>query len=168
MKNTDRFLLFIVLGIILLVGVAFFFALNRPEPAEPAYQPEDAPEGIVLNYLTALRQGDYARAFGYLSPEIPGYPADLGEFTRDIQNNAYQFRLDGSASVEVISVKTTPPLSVVRIRETLFNPSGLFDSGQSETQSIFNLRQDPQGNWKIENGEAYWVWCWNDRLGCYK
>jgi len=168
MKSTDRFLIVIVIGILVLVAVAFAFALNRPEPAEPTYLPEDTPDGVVQNYLIALRQGDYARAHGYLSLQLPGYPEELGEFTRDIQNNSYQFRLDGSTSVEIISVKTTPPLAVVRIRETFFNPSGLFDSGQSESQSIFNLSQDKEGNWKIESGEAYWVWCWNDRNGCYK
>ena len=71
MKSTDKFLISIVIGIMLLVVVAFGIAFLRPEPT---YQSEDTPEGVVHNYLMALQREEYYRAYSHLSPVIPGYP----------------------------------------------------------------------------------------------
>ena len=53
MKTTDKILIGIVAGIILLIIVALVVTLSRPEPT---YQPEDTPEGIAHNYLLALQK----------------------------------------------------------------------------------------------------------------
>src|SRR3990172_7942266 len=94
MKNSDRILFAIVAGVIVLVVVAFVVAFTRPEPA---YQSEDSPEGITHNYLLALQQEDYERAYGYLSSELPHYPRDLDKFIADIETQQYRFQPDQSS-----------------------------------------------------------------------
>lgn len=64
MKNTDKMLIAIVIGIVLLVVIALAITLTRPEPT---YQAEDNPEGITHNYLLALQKKDYERAYVLLS-----------------------------------------------------------------------------------------------------
>src|SRR3990172_9629643 len=91
MKNSDRILFAIVAGVIVLVVVAFVVAFTRPEPT---YQSEDSPEGITHNYLLALQQKDYERAYRYLSPELPHYPPDIDKFMADVQSQDYNFRFD--------------------------------------------------------------------------
>src|SRR3972149_1468711 len=82
MKVTDRFLLGIVAGIALLVVVAFLLVLNRKELT---YQSEDTPQGVAHNYLLALQERDYERAFGYLSPDLAGSPQRGDEFAGDLK-----------------------------------------------------------------------------------
>jgi hypothetical protein len=74
MKSTDKFLIGIVVGIVLLVVAAFVITLARPEPT---YQVEGTPESVAHNYLLALQKEDYQRAYGYLSPTLKGYPVRL-------------------------------------------------------------------------------------------
>ena len=65
--RTDRFLLGIIVGSVLLVALAvaavFLLAGRQPSPpADPA-----SPVGVVQAYVEAIRSGDLARAHGYLS-----------------------------------------------------------------------------------------------------
>jgi hypothetical protein len=164
MKSTDRFLIGIVVGIIILVAVAFGVALSKPEPA---YQSDATPGGVVINYLTALRQEDYERAYAYLSPDILGYPKTLAAFRQVIRNYSYNPGLQNTASLEVISEKMEGSFGRVTVRETQFNPGGLFDSGEYQHTISFTVTQTPgTGEWKIETGEEYWGWCWNQAEGC--
>ena len=65
--RTDRFLLGIIAGSVLLIAlaVAAVFVLGRrppPAPADPA-----SPVGVVQAYVEAIRSGDLASAHGHLS-----------------------------------------------------------------------------------------------------
>ena len=164
MKNTDKFLIGIVLGIILLVGVAFVVALQRPKPA---YQPEDTPEGVAHNYLFALQQKDYNRAYGYLSPTIDGYPATVNKFEDDLNEYAWQIRdLDNeSVSLVVESTRLDGDRADVEIKETRFYQGGLFDSNQYTTNFDITLQRET-GSWKIVRADSYWASCWTDEEGC--
>ena len=96
MKKTDKLLIGIVAGILLLVLVAFGVALTRPKPA---YQAEDKPEGVAFNYLFALQQGDYERAYGYLSPTLKRYPQTVEKFRDQIHDYSWNFSgLDNSST----------------------------------------------------------------------
>ena len=50
LKSPDRFLIFIVAGILLLVAAAFVITLNRQPPS---YQDDSLPQGAAHNYLLA-------------------------------------------------------------------------------------------------------------------
>ena len=71
MSQSNKLLVGIVVGMIVLIIVALVIAVNRPEPE---FQIEDSPEGIAHNYLLALQQSDYARAYDYLSANIACRP----------------------------------------------------------------------------------------------
>ena len=165
MKKTDKFLIGIVVGIVLLIAVAFAVALNKPEAT---YKAEDTPEGIAFNYLFALQQRDYERAYGYLSPKIIGYPKNVEAFEDDIRDYSWSFRdlEDGSLSLEIISVDISGQRAVVKIQSTNFYENGLFDSGQYTNTFDVILRQDQDGKWKITEADNYWLWCWDNLGGC--
>jgi len=165
MKKTDKILIGIVAGIVLLVVVAFVVALSNPKPA---YQAEDTPEGVAFNYLFALQQKDYERAYGYLSRSIAGYPRDADAFTDDIRRYSWTFsRLeDSSITLEVESSVITGKRADVKIRETRFYGGELFNNGQSTSIFSMTLRQDGNRQWKIEDSDRYWVNCWNNKGGC--
>jgi len=164
MKKTDKILIGIVGGIILLVVVAFVVALAKPKPA---YQAEDKPEGVAFNYLFALQQKDYERAYGYLSHNLKGYPKNVDAFVDDIHNRSWSFRRldDSSTSVEVSSVEMTGSRADVHILETHFYEGDLFNSGTSTSTFVITLRPDANGNWKIVESNSYWNSCWDTPSG---
>jgi hypothetical protein len=161
MKKTDKILVGIVGGIILLVVVAFAIALSKPKPT---YQAEDTPEGVAFNYLFALQQDDYERAYGYLSPSLQGYPRDADAFADNIRDTSWQFSglNDSSTTLEVDSVDINGARADVKIRETHFYEGDLFNSGQYTNFFTITLRQDENGQWKIVKSGDYWLVCWSD------
>lgn len=159
MKGTDRFLIGIVAGVVLLVGVVIGVALLRSH--EVSYQPEDTPEGVAHNYLLALQWEDYERAYGYLSPTLPGYPASAREFTDDVEDNAWSFgRYDDDVSLAVEAVKVTDDRAEVSVRRTSFYSGGVFDSGQYSTTFDMTLHREG-GEWKVVESDRYWYRCWS-------
>ena len=165
MKKTDKFLIGIVSGIILLVIVAFVFALNKPKQT---YQSDSSPEGVAFNYLFALQQNDYEKAYGYLAPSIKGYPRTVDAFVDDIKDNSWRFnRLNSSSTtLEVEATNITGQRADVKIRETQFYEGDLFSSGQYASTFQMELRQDENGKWEITESDDYWAWCWSDSDGC--
>ena len=164
MKSTDRLLAGIVAGVVLLVSVAFAVALLRPKPT---YRPDDTPDGAAHNYLFALQQQDYARAYSYLSPSLPGYPASAAAFARTVKSYSWVFdSSDASISLEIVSVRRNSNDSAsVSVREDRFRSGGLFDSQSYIKRFDMTLQQD-QGKWQIVAADAYWASCWDRTGGC--
>jgi hypothetical protein len=162
MKSTDKFLIGIVIGIVLLVVAAFVVTLTRPAPT---YQAEDTPEGVTHNYLLALQKENYQRAYGYLSPTLKGYPVSAERFAEDVEGFSWVFRLDTDTTLAVESATVTANRAVVKVRESRFNGRRLFDSSQSIT--IFEIKlQLEDGEWKIVDADYYFAWCWKQSEGC--
>jgi hypothetical protein len=160
MKNTDKFLIGIVAGVVILIGLAFTVALTRPKPT---YQADGTPEGAAHNYLLALRQGDYERAYGYLSPDFKHYPPTLNAFISDVQDNSYRFSLnDESVTLEVLSSQVGSDFATVEVRETTFYEGDLFSSGESSSTFRMKLRRAAQGTWLIYDSDSYWAYCWGN------
>jgi hypothetical protein len=165
MKNTDKFLVGIVVGVVVLVATAFAVALLRPKPT---YQLEDTPKGVAHNYLLALQKEDYIRAYGYLSPTIEGYPASAEVFEQNARDYSQNLRLgDTSTMLEVVSARLSGEWAAVTVRETSFYQGGLFDSRQNVNTFEMQLRRDSQsGAWRIIKSGSYWASCWNDKAVC--
>jgi hypothetical protein len=164
MKSTDKFLIGLVSGIVLLVVVAFAVALLRPRPT---YQPEDTPDGVVHNYLFALQEENYDRAYGYLSPTIKGYPDSTDAFIEDIHIYDFLYRSDESVTFEVESARVADDRAVVIVRETTFYGRGLFNNNEfTSSFDVILVRDAGSGAWKIISSDSYWVDCWNDEDGC--
>lgn len=162
MKNMDRPLIAIVAAIVILLIVAVVVVLSEPPPE---YMPEGEPEGVGYNYLLALILGDFERAYGYLSPEIPGYPDTLDEFIRIVRRYPWQFGLDGDVSFSVEEVYTLGSFTYVTIQETWFT-SGDVLSPSYHTSSFDIELTEEQGVWLIRNAERYFAYCWSHENGC--
>ncbi|MCP4539936.1 MAG: hypothetical protein GY832_22580 [Chloroflexi bacterium] len=162
MKSTDRFLVGIVVGIVALVIVAFVVTLVRPEPT---YQAEDSPEGVAHNYLLALQQGEYERAYGYLSPTLTGYPASVDEFVDVVTDYSWQFRLDADTTLAIELARVVGSRTVVQVRESRFNGGSLFGDSQSITTFDIKLESE-QGAWRIVDADHYFARCWRNDKGC--
>ena len=163
MKSTDRMLIGIVGGIVLLVIVALVSTLTQP-PAE--YQPEDSPSGVVHNYLLALQDEDHERAHRYLSTSLRCYPATVAEFTADVRGNSWAFgRYDEGSSVAVEDATVHGDRATVEVAQTRFRGGDLFQSGQSFNRFDVELVLE-EDQWRIINADRYFAtgawtstWC---------
>lgn len=163
MKSTDKFLIAIVAGVVLLIVVAFTLVLSRPKPA---YQTGDTAEAVAHNYLLALDQKDYERAYRYVSAGLPGYPVSADQFKRELDRYNYYYGGHGaSISLEVLSTTVTGDRAAALVRETTFYRRGLFDSGNNSQTFEMSLKRE-QAGWKIVSSGRYWAWCWEDSAGC--
>ncbi len=164
MKSTDRLLFGIVTGSVVLVAAALVVALTR---AEPTYKSDDTPEGVAHNYLFALQREELDRAYLYISPSVKNYPVSASQFSDLVMQNHWIIGSDVEDTVRlhVDSSKNTGRLATVYVRETRFSPRGLFSGGQ-DTQTFRMHLQIEAGEWKIRNGERYWLHCLQERDGC--
>lgn len=159
MPTQDRFFVAILAGVALLVVVAFAVALTR---TEPAYRTDDSPDAVAFNYLLALQKGDHERAYGLLSPSLPGYPATVEDFVEDVALNLSGNR-DRIANT-VFSIQetvVTAGVAVVLIRGTRFEGNGLFDTRQLDKSFNMTLR-DEAGGWKVRQADRFGSRCWAD------
>lgn len=162
MNRTDRFLIGLLAGVLLLAAVAFALARGR---TQVDYRADEAdPEAVAFNYLLALQRQDDDKAYGYLDPALPGYPERLDIFIDDISDRAYLRDLS-NRSFRVVSHKTQGDIARVTIQETSFTGGGLFQGDQNVDQ--FELRlQQKDGRWLLVDGQRCWWDCW-DAYGEY-
>ncbi len=147
----DRFLLVILgfIGLLVIVSVGLFFMRQAPQD----YRSEATPEGVVWNYVLAIQNGDYARAFVYLQA-ADGRP-DFNTFQRALLVNAPQIAKTavqtGKADIRGDTARLT--ITIVHSR------SNLFDPGWTETGTALLVRQE--GQWRITwMPYPYWGWEW--------
>ncbi len=157
MKSSDKFLLAIVAGIAVLVIAALVLVLRAPAPS---YLPEDTPAGIAHNYILALRQGDFERAHGYISPDLPGAPTVAG-LASDVQRNPWQFGGGENTAVSIADSQTfSDGTAHVNVSVTTLN-NNLFNS--AAYSRTFGLILEPQGDsWRLIHGDDYWDYCWSN------
>ena len=72
----DRFLLIILTGIVLLAVTAVAIFIQRQNSQK--YVLDATPEGVLRNYILAVHQGDYTKAFSYM--QKLGEKPDLDDF----------------------------------------------------------------------------------------
>lgn len=150
MKN-DRFLVVIISFIGLLVVLAVILYFVRQEPQD--YGPEDSPQGVVRNYVLALQDGDYQRAYGYLQ-ENENKP-DFSTFQQMTLQNEI-----GTAPVAVQLGETQITADHARVGLTLihFNADPLSRSWDESSAALLTLQD---GNWRIASMPyPYWGWDW--------
>ena len=164
MKGTDKFLMAIVAGVVILVIAVLAVALLRPN--QPSYEPDDTAEGVAHNYLLALQLEDYARAQGYLSRFLPGRPTDAETMERHVQGNRWSFgTYDDDVSLAIEAVEVTGNRGKIVVRRTVFSRGGLFESGQRSDTFDMTMRREG-GIWKVADSDRYWAPCWEASEGC--
>lgn len=149
MKN-DRFLNGLLAGIGVLIIVALVLFFVRQQKAE--YRPDDSPNNVVHNYILAVLERDYERAYTYLpnGPEKPSLFLFQQELSRT-SNETNQM----SATIGEIFMDgeiATVQLSMRQSFEGPFNNVGRYtESAQLKKEN---------GNWKIVS-MPYPFWSWN-------
>ena len=163
-KYTDKYLVGIVVGSIVLVITSMFMVQSMPEPS---YKDGLSPENVAHNYLLALHQDDYVRAYGYLSMQLDGYPQTADEFEDLVLNNSWDFRIDDNDNMqtEVIEVDIEDDRARIVVRETTFYSGGIFSDGYDSSTFRMTLRLDSEV-WKIRSASQYWSNCLSDSSAC--
>ncbi len=150
----DRFLVGILLGIGILVALALGVFFTRR--ANIAYVDDSTPQGVTKNYLIALYQEDYQKAYSYLA-EKP-YKPSLQEFMKPFLNG-YTGSFENSM-VELGETRQTGEIATVQVLQN-YGDSAPFDSGYrglSDTHALLILQE---GQWKIEQMPyEFWYYEW--------
>lgn len=148
----DRFLIGILagIGILVVLSIALFFV--RRGTLE--YVTEDSPEGVVRNYIVAIKKGDYDRAYAYLAPATPAI--EKLSFSQTFTNQGSEI---ASTGVEVGQPTLDGSQAVVQV--TLMRGNGeLFGSVYRDQQSA-ELTQIG-GAWKIKAMPyPFWNFSWS-------
>lgn len=140
--KTDRFLLFLLIGIGVLVLLAVGLFLARGG-AQRAYGDDSSPDGVLRNYIIAVQKQDYARAYAYLSDTTQGKPT-LAAFQQSmISMQTEMLRTGVEIGVTQLNDDRTAVISVTLIH----NVEGVFSTPYRDLQSVRALRE--QGDWKI-------------------
>ncbi len=147
----DRFLTGILVGIGLLVVIALavFFARKDSQ----TYIADDTPEGVVHNYVVAVLNKDYEKAYTYLA-ELK-YKPTYADFRRDFLNgqvNPQNQAVDIGTS-DIVGDTATVELQLIS------GSSDPFSTGYRNDQTADLVKQD--GAWKLTLMPQYNFWGYN-------
>lgn len=147
----DRFLTGILIGIGILVVVALAVFFLRKD--SQSYISDTTPEGVVHNYVLAILNGDYEKAYGYLADleDKPTYQEFRDAFIKGMVNPS-----TSAVDVGVAQISTdTATVEVAMIN----NPSDPFSTGYRDVQRAVLVRQE--GAWKLSAMPGYYYWDYN-------
>jgi len=144
----DRFLTGILIGIGVLVVIALAVFFTRKDTQ--TYIAEDAPEGVVHNYVLAVLNRDYEKAYGYLADLE--YKPTYEEFRRPFLNGYVN---PDNTAVDVGESEIDGDEASVEVSQ-IYNQSDPFSSGYRDTQRAILVKQN--GAWKLSSMPAYNFW----------
>ncbi len=147
----DRFLTGILIGIGVLVVVALSVFFTRKD--SQTYVSEDAPEGVVHNYVLAALNKDYETAYSYLADLE--YKPTYEEFRRAFLNK--EVNPEGQA-VDIGESTITGDEAVVDIA-LIYNSGDPFSTGYRNVQTASLVKQN--GAWKLSSMPQYNFWAYN-------
>lgn len=162
MKKSNKIIIGIVGTVVLLAIVKIAPTLNNS-----TYHTENKPDDVAFNYLFAMQHKDYERAYEYLSPDMDGYPRDVGAFIQDIQDHEGSFYGMGDTTrikigpVKMVGLNSTVRIILEHIDPRLFNVVGDFNE-----EILITLQQDLDNKWKIVYSQIYWFSCWSTPSIC--
>ncbi len=144
----DRFLTGILIGIALLIVAALAVYFTRQN--QGSYVGESTPEGVVHNYVLAVLDKDYQRAYGYLA-DLKDKPT----FEQFRQAFAVGRLIPGSNGIQIGKSSVTGNDATVEVN-MVFSPGDPFSSGYNNVGTAQLVRQG--GQWKISSMPAYNLW----------
>ncbi|MBT3188870.1 MAG: DUF4878 domain-containing protein [Anaerolineae bacterium] len=152
----DRFLTVILIVITLLVVASVSMFFLRQDSA--VYLPEDTPEGIVHNYILAIQDGDYERAYDYLADKENKPTFD--EFEEFFLFDQYGNNNTGLQIGETIITTNTASVEI-----TVVEGSGgrIFFDGYNYVENARLVKEN--GKWKLTQVPySYWAWEWYEEI----
>ena len=148
----DRFLISILIGIFILVAAALtLFFIHK---SKQGYVSEDSPAGVFHNYILAIDQEDYERAYRYLAdlPHKPTYEMFLERFPL-----GWPY-MDYGQGVEIGKTTIYDEQATVELN-IIYDSGDPFDNGYQSNDKAHLIRQS--GVWKIKDMTwGYWRWDW--------
>lgn len=147
----DRFLTGILIGIGVLILLALGLFFTRQDKRE--YIADTTPEGVVHNYVLAILNMEYEKAYGYLA-DLDNKPT-YEEFRQSFFNGTVNSKDTG---VDVGTAEINKDEAVVTL--TLFySYSDPFSSGYQNTDRA--LLVDQNGDWKLSSMPYnFWDYSW--------
>jgi len=144
----DRFLtgILIGIGVLVVIALAVFFARKDTQD----YVSDATPEGVVHNYVLAILNKDYEKAYGYLA-DLEHKPT-YEQFRRPFLNGYVNPQ---NAAVDVGRSEISGDEASVEVSQ-IYNQSDPFSSGYRDTQRAILVKQN--GAWKISSMPAYNFW----------
>lgn len=147
----DKFLTGILVGIGVLIALALVLFFARQGTKE--YTADSTPAGVAHNYVLAVLNKDYEKAYGYLaeSKDKPTYEEFRQSFLKGYIN------VD-NASVEIGDVEIVGDEAYVELR-IYYAYSDPFSSGYSNTEKATLVKQN--GAWKLSvMPYSFWDYNW--------
>jgi hypothetical protein len=144
----DRFLTGILIGIAVLVVMALAVFFIRKD--SQSYVSEGTPEGVVHNYVLAVLNGDYQKAYNYLADleDKPTYEEFRDAFIKGIVN-------PNNSAVDIGEAEINNDTASVEVA-MIYNPRDPFSTGYRDTQRAILVKQD--GEWKLSSMPGYYFW----------
>ena len=148
----DRFLTGILIGIAVLVvvAVAVFFLRNDTQ----TYISEDTPEGVVHNYVVALLDDDYEKAYAYLADleHKPTYEQFRDSFLKGMVN-------PNNMAVDIGKAEVSNDTASVEVA-LIYNSTDPFSTSYRDTsQRAVLVKQS--GLWKLSSlPYNFWDYSW--------
>jgi hypothetical protein len=144
----DRFLTGILVGIAVLVVVALgVFFMRR---GSQTYVTENAPEGVVHNYVLAILNKDYKKAYGYLADleNKPTYEQFRDAFLKGVVN-------PGNSALDIGKSEINGDTASVEVA-MIYSQSDPFSTGYRDVQRAVLVKQS--GGWKLTSMPYYYLW----------
>lgn len=146
----DKFLTGILIGIGALILLALGLFFTRQDKRE--YVADNVPEGVAHNYVLAILNKDYEKAYGYLADLK--YKPTYEEFRSSFFNGAVN---PNNTGVDVGESEINGDEAIVTL--SLFYSYGdPFSSGSESVDRALLVEQD--GEWKL-NSMPYNFWDYN-------
>ena len=154
---------------LILAAGMFFFYEEGNQPKE--YQSDDSPGAVAYNYLLALAEKDFNRAYGYLSPDLPGYPVDVDEFLAELEDRELlpSYEIDPCVYIEAVGVNEGQ--AEVELRMQFYDPclKGWWLEVENLSQTPGQIRLEQVGeDWVIVDADDWFFFsnCWADVSHC--
>src|SRR5262245_32175913 len=147
----DRFLtgILIGIGVLVIAALAVFFTLKDTQ----TYVSEDTPEGVTHNYVVAVLNKDYEKAYTYLAEldNKPTYEQFRDAFIKGVIN-------PDNAAIDISRSEITGDTASVEVA-LIYNPSDPFSTGYRDVQRAVLVMRS--GVSKLSSMPTYYFWDYN-------
>lgn len=147
----DKFLTGILIGIGILILLALGLFFVRQDKRE--YVVDTTPEGVVHNYVLAILNKDYQKAYGYLA-DLDHKPT-YEEFRQSFFNGMIN---PEGVGVDIGDVNINGDEAVITLAVYYSNTDPFSSRSVSQDQALL-VKQD--GDWKLNSMPSYNFWDYN-------